>query len=240
MREMLAILLKKEGLEVRSAGSRSEAAETLRGGPVDLVLTDVKLPDGDGLEILRQVKSASPETAVVVMTAYGTSEMAVAARKLGAEDYLLKPFDVDELRIVVERRARPPQPARGEPAAQARGGPDLRPRPRDRRLRGDGVLVRDGARDRADQLDRAHHRRERHRQGAGGAGDPRPLGPRRGAVRRASTAARSPTRCSRASCSATSRARSPTRGRARRACSRRRTAARCSSTRSARPRSRCR
>ena len=101
MREMLAILLKKEGLEVHSAGSRSEAAETLRRGPVDLVLTDVKLPDGDGLEILRHVKSGSPETAVVVMTAYGTSEMAVAARKLGAEAYILKPFDVDELRIVV-------------------------------------------------------------------------------------------------------------------------------------------
>ena len=65
------------------------------------MLTDVQLPDGDGLEILRHVKSASPETAVVVMTAYGTAEMAVAARKLGAEAYILKPFDVDELRIVV-------------------------------------------------------------------------------------------------------------------------------------------
>ena len=73
----------------------------LRQGPVDLVLTDVKLPDGDGLEILRHVKAASPETAVVVMTAFGTTEMAVAARKLGAEAYILKPFDVDELRIVV-------------------------------------------------------------------------------------------------------------------------------------------
>ena len=101
MREMLAILLKKEGLDVRSAASRSEAAETLRGGPVDLVLTDVKLPDGDGLEILRQVKAAAPETPVVVMTAFGTTEMAVGARKLGAEAYILKPFDVDELRIVV-------------------------------------------------------------------------------------------------------------------------------------------
>jgi two-component system, NtrC family, response regulator PilR len=101
MREMLAILLKKDGLDVRSAGSRSQAAEVLRAGPVDLVLTDVKLPDGDGLEILRHVKSGSPETAVVVMTAFGTSEMAVAARKLGAEAYILKPFDVDELRIVV-------------------------------------------------------------------------------------------------------------------------------------------
>ncbi len=101
MCEMLAILLKKEGLDVRTAGSRTEAAGLLRAGPVDLVLTDVQLPDGDGLEILRHVKSASPETAVVVMTAYGTTEMAVAARKLGAEAYILKPFDVDELRIVV-------------------------------------------------------------------------------------------------------------------------------------------
>ena len=101
MREMLAILLKKEGLDVapRAAGRRRRSA--LRRGPVDLVLTDVQLPDGDGLEILRHVKAASPETAVVVMTAYGTTEMAVAARKLGAEAYILKPFDVDELRIVV-------------------------------------------------------------------------------------------------------------------------------------------
>ncbi len=101
MCEMLAILLKKEGLEVSTAGSRAEAADLLRGGPVELVLTDVQLPDGDGLEILRHVKAASPETAVVVMTAYGTTEMAVAARKLGAEAYILKPFDVDEMRIVV-------------------------------------------------------------------------------------------------------------------------------------------
>ena len=101
MREMLVILLKKEGLDVCPAGSRAEAAAVLREGPVDLVLTDVKLPDGDGLEILRHVKAASPETAVVVMTAFGTTEMAVAARKLGAEAYILKPFDVDELRIVV-------------------------------------------------------------------------------------------------------------------------------------------
>jgi two-component system response regulator PilR (NtrC family) len=101
MREMLAILLKKEGLDVREAASRAQAAAELGRGAIDLVLTDVQLPDGDGLEVLRHVKSASPETAVVVMTAYGTTEMAVAARKLGAEAYILKPFDVDELRIVV-------------------------------------------------------------------------------------------------------------------------------------------
>jgi two-component system response regulator PilR (NtrC family) len=101
MRDMLAILLKKEGLDVRTAGSRAEAARALSERTADLVLTDVRLPDGDGIEVLRHVKAAAPETAVVVMTAYGTSETAVAARKLGAEAYILKPFDVDELRVVV-------------------------------------------------------------------------------------------------------------------------------------------
>ena len=101
MRELLAILLKKEGFEVLTAGSRAEAASLLGRHAVDLVLTDVRLPDGDGLEILRHVKAAAPETVVIVMTAYGTSEAAVAARKLGAFSYLFKPFDVDEVRIVI-------------------------------------------------------------------------------------------------------------------------------------------
>jgi len=101
MREMLAIMLTKEGYEVVTADSRAEAASALSRSPADMVVTDVKLPDGDGIEILRHVKAASPETVVVVMTAFGTTDAAVAARKLGAEAYLFKPFDVDELRIVV-------------------------------------------------------------------------------------------------------------------------------------------
>ena len=101
MRELLAILLKKQGFEVVAVASRAEAARALAGRAVDLVLTDVQLPDGDGLEILRHVKAASPGTVVIVITGKGTTETAVAARKLGAEAYILKPFDVDELRIVV-------------------------------------------------------------------------------------------------------------------------------------------
>ena len=101
MREMLSIMLAKEGHEVLEAGSRGEAATALARGPVDMVVTDVRLPDGDGIEILRHVKAASPETVVIVMTAFGTADSAVAARKLGAEAYVFKPFDVDELRIVV-------------------------------------------------------------------------------------------------------------------------------------------
>jgi two-component system response regulator PilR (NtrC family) len=101
MREMLAIMLRKEGYEIVTADGRGQAAAVLGTETVHMVITDVKLRDGDGIEILRHVKAASPETIVIVMTAFGTTEIAVAARKLGAEAYVLKPFDVDELRIVV-------------------------------------------------------------------------------------------------------------------------------------------
>jgi two-component system, NtrC family, response regulator PilR len=101
MRELLAIMLRKDGFDVVAAESRTQAAAVLARGPVDLIVTDVKLPDGDGIEILRHVKAAAPDTVVIVMTAYGSTETAVAALKLGAYDYLIKPFDVDELKIVV-------------------------------------------------------------------------------------------------------------------------------------------
>lgn len=101
MRELLTIMLRKEGYDVVAVGGRAAAAAVLARGPVDMIVTDVKLPDGDGIEILRHVKAASPETAVVVMTAFGSTETAVAAMKLGAQDYLTKPFDIEELKIVV-------------------------------------------------------------------------------------------------------------------------------------------
>jgi two-component system response regulator PilR (NtrC family) len=101
MRELLGIMLRREGFEVVVAESRAMASAVLAKGPVDMVITDVKLPDGDGIEILRHVKAASPETVVVVMTAFGSTQTAVAALKLGAHDYLTKPFDVEELKIVV-------------------------------------------------------------------------------------------------------------------------------------------
>jgi two-component system, NtrC family, response regulator PilR len=101
MRELLAIMLRKEGFDVLLADSRAQAASLLAKGPVPMVITDVKLPDGDGIEILRHVKAAFPDTIVIVMTAFGSTQTAVAALKLGAHDYLIKPFDIEELRIVV-------------------------------------------------------------------------------------------------------------------------------------------
>jgi two-component system response regulator PilR (NtrC family) len=101
IRDLLGIMLRKEGYDVSVAGSRAEAARSLARDAVDMVITDIKLPDGDGIEILRHVKSASPETVVVVMTAYGSTETAIVALKLGAHDYLVKPVDVEELKIVI-------------------------------------------------------------------------------------------------------------------------------------------
>ena len=101
MRELLTIMLRKEGYEVTAVGGRAAAASQLARSPAELIITDVKLPDGDGIEILRHVKAKAPDTIVIVMTAFGSTEMAVAAMKLGAHDYLTKPFDVEELKIVV-------------------------------------------------------------------------------------------------------------------------------------------
>ena len=101
MCEMLGIMLRKEGFDVAVAESRTAATAHLARNQADLVITDVRLPDGDGIEILRHVKAVSPETVVIVMTAFGSTETAVAALKLGAQDYLIKPFDIDELKIVV-------------------------------------------------------------------------------------------------------------------------------------------
>jgi two-component system response regulator PilR (NtrC family) len=101
IRDVLGIMLRKEGYDLFMAGSRAAAAKVLARDAVDMVITDVKLPDGDGIEILRHVKAASPEMAVVVMTAYGSTETAVTALKLGAHDYLVKPVDVEELKIVI-------------------------------------------------------------------------------------------------------------------------------------------
>ena len=113
LRELLDIMLRKDGFAVAVAATRTAAVEELARHPVDLVITDLRLPDGDGLEVLRQVKSTSPETVVIVMTAFSSTQSAVAALKLGAHDYIIKPFDVDELRIVI-RKALEQQQLRSE------------------------------------------------------------------------------------------------------------------------------
>jgi two-component system, NtrC family, response regulator PilR len=103
MREFLEILLHGAGHEVAVEADLAGALRRLQGNTFDLVLTDLRLGRGSGLDILREVKAAAPATEVVVVTAFATTENAIQAMKLGAYDYVQKPFKVDELKLVVEK-----------------------------------------------------------------------------------------------------------------------------------------
>jgi two-component system NtrC family response regulator len=107
-RELVAGFLRKQGFEVALAGDGRDALGRFAGEPFDLVLTDQRMPGFSGLELIGALRAVTPEAAVIVMTAYGTIETAVAAIKAGAADYLTKPLNLDELlhriRTVRERQ----------------------------------------------------------------------------------------------------------------------------------------
>jgi len=103
VRSALAVNLAKRGLAVTSADRVQAATEQLRQQAFDLVLTDVRMPDGTGLELLATIREHWPSTPVIVMTGYGSVQDAVGAMKGGAADYLIKPVERDELLIVIER-----------------------------------------------------------------------------------------------------------------------------------------
>ena len=101
LRDLLAIVLRREGYEVLLAGSGQAALAALQRGPVDLLISDIKMPDMSGVEVLRAAKQADPGLPAIMMTAFASTETAVEAMRLGACDYLIKPFDVDELKLKV-------------------------------------------------------------------------------------------------------------------------------------------
>lgn len=103
MRTTLAMLLRGAGYEVDEAGDGGEGREKGTTGAYDLVITDLRMGDYDGIEVLRGVKEAQPMTEVIVMTAYGTIESAVEAMRLGAFDYIQKPFGEQELLVKVTK-----------------------------------------------------------------------------------------------------------------------------------------
>jgi two-component system response regulator PilR (NtrC family) len=101
LREVLSIMLKRTGYAVTSVADGEEAVELLGKEIFDLVITDLRMPKMDGMEVLRAAKSASPETVVLVITAFATADSAVEAMKQGAFDYLTKPFQVDEVQLII-------------------------------------------------------------------------------------------------------------------------------------------
>lgn len=99
----LETLLKEDGYEVSCAYDAPAGLAMIEQIDADVVLTDLRMPGMDGLELLKQLKLTRPQTMVILMTAYGTVKNAVRAMKSGAEDYLAKPLDLEELEVVVER-----------------------------------------------------------------------------------------------------------------------------------------
>ncbi len=101
--EVLSILLKDEGYEISTASSLTAARARLANERPDLVLCDILMPDGNGLDLLREIKAGNPSTSVVMMTAYTSTKAAIEAMKLGAYDYVSKPFNNEELKVVVQK-----------------------------------------------------------------------------------------------------------------------------------------
>ncbi len=102
-RELLADALKKEGYDVEAFANGADVISRGRQGKVDLVLTDIRMGTVDGLTVLREFKQFSPDTSIVLLTAFGSLEGAIEGIKQGAFDYLAKPFRKEEIKLVVQR-----------------------------------------------------------------------------------------------------------------------------------------
>jgi DNA-binding NtrC family response regulator len=121
IRLALTGLLRREGYEVVQCENGADALAQLESGEFDFVLTDLALGEGpSGLDVLRRSRERQPETPIVMITAHGSEKIAVEAMKLGAEDYVPKPFDNDEIRLVVRRALERTQLARENRLLRAR------------------------------------------------------------------------------------------------------------------------
>ncbi len=103
MRQLLSLVFGRAGHRVRAAENGRRAVEALREEPADLIVSDVKMPDMGGIELLREARQLLPDVGVIMMTAFASVETAREAFKLGADDFIQKPFDVDELKLIVEK-----------------------------------------------------------------------------------------------------------------------------------------
>ena len=102
IREILQIFLTNEGYSVSVANNGAVAIEDIKKDIFDLIITDMNMPKASGLDLLKSAKQVSPDTIVILVTAFGTTDSAVEAMKLGAYDYIQKPFQMDDIRLVVK------------------------------------------------------------------------------------------------------------------------------------------
>jgi DNA-binding NtrC family response regulator len=103
MRNLLEKILTREGYAVKTAGNGVEALEMLQHEKVELIISDMKMPNMDGFELLKTVKQEYPNINVIIMTAYGDTYTVKDALLLGADEYITKPFKSHEISLVVER-----------------------------------------------------------------------------------------------------------------------------------------
>lgn len=103
IREFFQIMLKREGYEVLTAMNGREGLEVLKKNPVDLIISDIQMPEMSGMEFLGKVREMEPEMLVIMITAFGSTDTAVDAMKLGAYDYVQKPFKIDEVKIIIRQ-----------------------------------------------------------------------------------------------------------------------------------------
>ena len=103
IRKFLVETLKRMGFTVHDAPDGTQALQRVKAETYDLIFTDLKMPGLDGMELLRAVRKASPESVVIMMTAYATVETAVEAMKMGAFDYIIKPFSPDQIELVTRK-----------------------------------------------------------------------------------------------------------------------------------------
>ena len=103
MQETLSGVLKKRGYEIFSVGSGNEALSMIKKNVIDLILLDMRLPDIDGLDVLKKIKEFDTEILVIMMTAFSDVQTAVSAMKSGAYDYINKPFELEELKLLIEK-----------------------------------------------------------------------------------------------------------------------------------------
>ncbi len=101
--QILSGFLKKKGFEIQKANSGTEAMKIIEKSPIDLVLTDFKMPDMDGMQVLKNTKAINPDIDVILMTAFGSVESVIEAMKAGAADYLTKPVDLGQLELIINR-----------------------------------------------------------------------------------------------------------------------------------------